>query len=57
MDWVLERLEELELEPPEKGAPLDAESHGEELLSRVLGRAHEILSQWYGDEIPEIEAG
>ncbi len=56
VDWVLERLEELELEPPEKGAPLDAESHGEELLARVLGRAHEILSGWYGEEAQAVEA-
>jgi very-short-patch-repair endonuclease/DNA polymerase III delta prime subunit len=50
VEWVLERLEEMELEPPEKGSVSDAESHGQELLARVLGRAHEILASWYGEE-------
>ena len=55
VDWVLERLEEMELEPPEKGAASEAESHGQELLERVLARAQEILSSWYGEEVPDIE--
>ena len=50
VDWVLERLEELELEPPEPGEGLESETHGQELLNRVLDRAHEILGEWYGDE-------
>lgn len=56
VEWVLERLEEMELEPPEKGAVSDAESHGQELLHRVLARAQEILSQWYGEDAPAIGA-
>lgn len=55
VDWVLERLEELELEPPEPGALSDSEAHGQDLLQRVLDRAHEILTEWYGDqEIPAL---
>lgn len=50
VEWVLERLEELELEPPEKGSEPDGETRGQELLQRVLGRAHEILADWYGEE-------
>lgn len=58
VEWVLERLEEMELEPPEKGSATDGEAHGQELLQRVLARANEILSGWYGDaghvaELPE----
>ncbi len=56
VDWVLERLEEMELEPPEKGAVSDAESHGQELLERVLARAQEILSGWYGEEASQAES-
>ena len=50
VDWVLERLEELELEPPEPGAISDAEAQGQDLLQRVMERAHEILAEWYGEE-------
>lgn len=50
VEWVLERLEEMELEPPEKGAASDGENHGQELLHRVLTRAHEILTEWYGED-------
>lgn len=53
VEWVLERLEELELEPPEAGSVPDQESHGQELLERVLDRAHEILADWYGEEPDE----
>jgi very-short-patch-repair endonuclease len=53
VDWVLERLEELELEPPEPGTETDSDARGEELLNRVLDRAHEILAEWYGEEEPD----
>lgn len=49
VDWVLARLEDLELEPPEAGVEPDAVVQGQELLQRVLDRAHEILAEWYGD--------
>lgn len=55
VEWVLERLEEMELEPPDKGAVSEAESQGQELLERVLNRAQEILSGWYGEQMPESE--
>lgn len=55
VDWVLERLEDLELEPPEPGESTEGESHGQDLLKRVLDRAHEILDEWYGDEDQEDE--
>ncbi len=53
VDWVLERLEELELEPPEKLGLDDAVEHGNELLQRILDRANEILGEWYGSEESE----
>ena len=55
VEWVLERLEELELEPPEPGEVTDAEALGQDLLQRVLERANAILGEWYGDEEQEAE--
>lgn len=49
VEWVLARLEDLELEPPEAGAAPDAVVQGQDLLERVLDRAHEILAEWYDD--------
>jgi very-short-patch-repair endonuclease len=53
VDWVLERLEELELEPPEPGNEPESATMAQELLNRVLDRAHEILGEWYGEEEKE----
>ena len=54
VDWVLERLEEMELEPLEKGETPENETKGDELLSRILNRAHEILSDWYGEDVSAL---
>lgn len=54
VEWVLDRLEELELEPPEPGEATEADAAGEDLLQRVLERANAILGEWYGDD--EVEA-
>ncbi|MFA5507822.1 MAG: AAA domain-containing protein [Vulcanimicrobiota bacterium] len=56
VDWVLEKLEELELEPPEPGSEPESTAAGQELLERVLERAHEILTEWYGDEAVEVSS-
>ncbi|MCA9794683.1 MAG: hypothetical protein KC910_22905, partial [Candidatus Eremiobacteraeota bacterium] len=43
---VLERNEELELEPPDPGEAPEEESRGEELRQRVMARAEELLREW-----------
>lgn len=53
VDWVLEKLEELELEPPDPGTEPEAATMAQELLKRVMDRAHEILSEWYGEDESE----
>lgn len=56
VDWVLDRLEELELEPLEKGEASDSETLGQDLLQRVMDRAHEILAEWYGEDESKDES-
>jgi very-short-patch-repair endonuclease len=56
VEWVIDRLEELELEPLGNRVDAERDSHGQDLLARVLDRANEILGEWYGESATPEEA-
>lgn len=46
VERILERLEELDIEPAEKGSVPEETARGEEIKARIVKRAQELLAEW-----------